>query len=70
MLTDDYQYESEVEKEEQKEQQTSKKSDKKEPPKKPTKDDLSKFNEWVNRKRQAYTVKYFRNILAFKGLIC
>ena len=50
MLTDDYQYESEVEKEEQ---QTSKKSDKKEPPKKPTKDDLSKFNEWVNRKRQA-----------------
>ena len=50
-LTDDYQYEpEEEEKEEEMEQQTSKKPNKKELPKKPTKDDLSEFNEWVNRK--------------------
>ena len=42
--TYDYQYQSE----EEKEQQTSKKSDEKEPPEKPTKDDLNKFNKWVN----------------------
>ena len=63
--TDDYQYESEEE-EKEKEQQTSKKPDKKEPPEKPTKDNASKFNEWFNK---IETVKYFRNISNFKGLV-
>ena len=45
MRLDDYQYESEEEKEE-KEQQASKR----EPLRKPTKEDVSNFNEWVNRK--------------------
>ena len=48
--TYDYQYESEEEEKEEKQQHTSKKLDKKEPPKKLTKDDISRFNEWVNRK--------------------
>ena len=46
-LTNDYQYESE---EEEQQQHTSKKPDNKELLKKPTKDDLIKFNEWVNKK--------------------
>ena len=46
-LTDDYRHESE---EEEKEQRISKKPDEKEPPKNPTKDDVSKLNEWVNKK--------------------
>ena len=45
-LINDYQYESE----EEEQQHTSKKPDKKELLKKPAKDDLIKFNEWVNKK--------------------
>ena len=54
-LTDDYQYESEEEKKEEKEQQTSKK----EPLKKPTKDDVSNFNEWVNKKETGINYELF-----------
>ena len=54
-LTDDYQYESEEEKEEEKEQQASKK----EPSKKPTKDDVSNFNEWVNKKEANINCEIF-----------
>ena len=50
-VSDDYQYESEEE-EKEKQQQNSKKPDKKEPPEKPTKDNVSKFNEWVNEKER------------------
>ena len=49
-LTDDYRHESE---EEEKEQRISKKPDEKKPPKNPTKDDVSKLNECVNKKKQA-----------------
>ena len=67
-LTDDYQYEYEEEKEKQ---QTSKKLDKKELPEKSMKGNASNFNEWVIEKKQAKTVKYFRNILSFKDqVIC
>ena len=53
---DDYQYESE---EEEEQQQTSENPDKKELPKKPTKDELRKFNQWVNEK-EAGINHYFR----------
>ena len=59
-LTNDYQYESE---EEEQQEHTSKKPHKKELLKKPTKDDLIKFNEWVNKKE---TMNHFRNFLIFK----
>ena len=39
-------------KKKKKQQQNSKKPDKKEPPEKPTKDNVSKFNEWVNEKER------------------
>ena len=60
-LTDDYQYESEEEKEE-KEQQTSKK----EPPKKPAKDDVSNFNEWVNKKEANINNELFQRHFKFE----
>ena len=61
-LTDDYQYESE----EEREQQTSKKPDKKELRKKPTKDDLIKFNEWVNKKETAIDHELFKRHFNFQ----
>ena len=60
-LTDDYQYESE-----EKEQQTSKKPDKKELPKKPAKDNLIKFNEWVNKKGRGLRRKLFKRRFNFQ----
>ena len=54
-LTDDYRYESE-----EKEQQTSKKPDKKELRKKSAKDNLRKFNEWVNKKGRGLRRKLFK----------
>ena len=66
-LTDYYQYESEEEKKEEKEQQTSIK----EPLKKPTKDNVSDFNEQLNRKETGIKYEYFKSILSFKGqVIC
>ena len=59
-LTDDYWYESEEEKEE--EQQTSKK----EPLKKPTKDDVSNFNEWVNKKETDINYELFEKHFKFQ----
>ena len=59
-LTDGYQYESEEEKKE--EQQTSKK----EPLKKPTKDDVSNFNEWVNRKETDINYELFKKHFKFQ----
>ena len=61
-LTDDYQYDSEEEKEEEKEQQTSKK----EPPKKPAKDDVSNFNEWVNKKEANINCEIFQRHFKFQ----
>ena len=55
-LTDDYQYESE----EEEKQQTSRKPDKKELPKKPIKDDLRKFNEWVDEKETDINRELFK----------
>ena len=60
-LTDDYQYESEEE-EKEKEQQTSKK----EPPKKPTEDNVSNFNEWVNRKEIGINSEIFQRHFKFQ----
>ena len=59
-LTDGYQYESEEEKKE--EQQTSKN----EPLKKPTKDDVSNFNEWVNRKETDINYELFKMHFKFQ----
>ena len=61
---DDYQYESE---EEEQRQQTSKNPDKKELPKKPTKDELRKFNQWVNEKEAGITHELFQTNLIFKN---
>ena len=61
-LIDDYQYESE----EEKEQQTSKKPDKKEPPEKPTKDDLNKFNKWINQNETGMNHKFFKKHFDFQ----
>ena len=63
-LTDDYQYESEEE--EEKQQQTSKKPDKKEPLKKPTKDNVSKFNEWVNEKETGINSEIFQKYFSYQ----
>ena len=63
-FTDDYHHESE----EEKEQQTSKKPDKKEPPKKP-KDDLNKFNKWINKKETGINHELFNKHFNFKGLV-
>ena len=63
-LTDDYQYQSE--KEEEKEQQISKKPGKKEPPKESTKDDVSKFNEWVNEKETDINSELFQKHFKFQ----
>ena len=65
-LTDDYQYQSEKEKEEEKEQQISKKPGKKEPPKESTKDDVSKFNEWVNEKETDINSELFQKHFKFQ----
>ena len=59
-LTDGYQYESEEEKKE--EEQTSKN----EPLKKPTKDDVSNFNEWVNRKETDINYELFKMHFKFQ----
>ena len=64
-LTDDYQYVSE----EEQQQQTSKNLDKKELPKKPTKDDLSEFNEWVNKKETGINRELFKKHFNFQGLV-
>ena len=61
-LTDDYQYVSE----EEQQQQTSKNLDKKELPKKPTKDDLSEFNEWVNKKETGINRELFKKNFNFQ----
>ena len=61
---DDYQYESE---EEEEQQQTSENPDKKELPKKPTKDELRKFNQWVNEKEAGINHELFQTILIFKN---
>ena len=61
-LTDDYQYESEEEEQEEKEQQTSKK----EPPKKLTKDDVSNFSEWVNKKEKGINTEIFQKHFSFQ----
>ena len=61
-LTDDCQYESEKEKQEEKEQQTSKK----EPPKKLTKDDVSNFSEWVNKKEKGISTEIFQKHFSFQ----
>ena len=61
-FTDDYHHESE----EEKEQQTSKKPDKKEPPKKPTKDDLNKFNKWINKKETGINYELFNKHFKFQ----
>ena len=65
---DDYQFESEEEKEEkeEKEQQISKNSNKKELPKKPIKDDVSKFNEWVNEKERDINSEVFQKHFSFQ----
>ena len=63
-LTDDYQYESQEE--EENEQQTSKKPDKKEPLKKPTKDNVSKFNEWVNEKETGINSEIFQKYFNYQ----
>ena len=55
-LNNDYQYKFE----EEEKQQTSKKPDKKELPKKTTKDDLIKFNEWVNKKEPGINHESFQ----------
>ena len=60
-FTDDYHHESE----EEKEQQTSKKPDKKEPPKKP-KDDLNKFNKWINKKETGINHELFNKHFKFQ----
>ena len=59
-LAEDYQYEPEEEKEKQ--QQTSKK----EPLKKPTKDDVSNFNEWVNKKEANINNELFQRHFKFE----
>ena len=64
--TYDYQYESEEEEKEEKQQHTSKKLDKKEPPKKLTKDDISRFNEWVNRKEIGINSEIFQKHFCFQ----
>ena len=61
-LTDDYQYESEDEENEEKELQTSKKR----PLKIPTKDDVSNFNELVNRKKTGINYELFQNHFQFQ----
>ena len=66
-LTDDYQNDS-AEEEEEKEQKTSKELDEKEPPKKPTKDDVSKFNECVNKKEADINIEIFRKNFSYQGL--
>ena len=60
-LTDDYQYQSEEEKEE-KEQQIRKK----EPLKKQTKEDVSNFNEWANRKETGINYELFQKHFKFQ----
>ena len=62
-LTDDYQHESE---EEEKEQRISKKPDEKEAPKNPAKDDVSKFNEWVNKKETGINYELFKKYFKFQ----
>ena len=52
---------SEKEKKEEKEQQTSNK----EPLKKPTKDDVSNFNEWVNKKETCINYELFEKHFKF-----
>ena len=61
-FTDDYQYESK----EEREQQTSKKPDKKELPKKRTKDDLRKFNEWINKNERDKDRELFKRHFSFQ----
>ena len=61
-LNNDYQYEFEG----KEQQQTSKKPDKKELPKKPTKDDLKKFNEWVNQKEPDINRESFQKHFNFQ----
>ena len=53
-------------KKKEKDQQTSKRSHKKEPPKKLTKDNLSKFNEWVNRKETDINFELFKKHFNFQ----
>ena len=52
--------------EEEQQQQTSKNLDKKELPKKPTKDDLSEFNEWVNKKETGINRELFKKNFNFQ----
>ena len=61
-LTDDYKYESEEEEKGEKEQRNSKK----EPLKKPTKEDVSNFNEWVNKKETDINYELFQKHFKFQ----
>ena len=67
-LTDYYQYESEEEKEKEEKQQISKKPDKKEPPKKTIKNDVSKFNKWVNKKETDINYELIKKYFKFQKL--
>ena len=51
-----------------KENKTSKNPDKKELPKKTTKDDLRKFNEWVNKKKTSIDRELFKRRFNFQSL--
>ena len=53
-------------KKEEKQQHTSKKLVKKEAPKKPTKDDFSRFNEWVNGKEIEINSEIFQKHFCFQ----
>ena len=53
-------------KKKEKDQQTSKRPHKKEPPKKLTKDNLSKLNEWVNRKETDINFELFKKNFNFQ----
>ena len=53
-------------KKKEKDQHTSKRPYKKEPPKKRTKANLSKFNEWVNRKETDIIFELFKKHFNFQ----
>ena len=49
-----------------KDKRLGKKRDKKEPPQKQTKDDLTKFNEWVNKKETSINLEIFQKHFTFQ----
>ena len=64
-LTNDSQKEFEEENKKKKNHRLVK-PDKNEPPKKPTKDDVSKFNEWVNKKERGMNSEIFHKHFSFQ----